>query len=81
MKKAFIALFALSALVAPSAKAMTEQQARNEICVAAQEYIQWGSNLQARQEVRLYAQYLASQVGRSSLSHSLSRHGINCIYF
>ena len=81
MKTAFIALFALSALVVPSAKAMTEQQARNEICAAAQEYIQWGSDLQARQEVRLYAQYLASEVGSSSLSHSLSRHGINCIYY
>ena len=81
MKKALISLVALAALAVPEAKAMTEQQARNEICSAAQEYIQWGSNLQARQEVRLYAQYLASQVGRSSLSHSLSRHGINCIYF
>ena len=81
MKKALIALVALTAFSVPEAKAMTEAQARAEICSAAQEYIQWGSNLQARQEVRLYAEYLASQVGRSSLSHSLSRHGINCIYY
>ena len=60
---------------------MTESEAFSEICDAAHMYIADGAtNLQARGEVRAYADYLAPKTGNPSLRTQLAQHGINCLY-
>jgi len=60
---------------------MTESQAFDEICDAAKEYRTMpATNLQMREEVRAYADYLAPKTGNPGLRGSLAQHGINCLY-